>query len=130
MIHCLLENLAGRNPGGDDKAWHSGTGSLECFCKQRTGRNRSGDGQRRNMIKEPAMLIMSNDEQRTVPLCGVFGEYLIDIPKKVFSSPDSRGRMVVIGCPAKMDGRISVLWLDEYYLRHLRHLLGCHVSRE
>ena len=79
------------------------------------------------MIKEPAMLIMGNDKQRAIPLCWVFGEYLVDIPQKMFSSPDSRGRMVVIGCPAKMDGRIGILGLDEYYLRHFRHRLGCHI---
>ena len=49
------------------------------------------------MIKEPAMLIMGNDQQRAIPLCRVFGEYLVDIPQKMFSSPDSRGRAVVIG---------------------------------
>src|SRR3569623_490846 len=48
----------------------------------------------------------------------------------MFSSAGTCGRVVVIGCPAKMYGRIRVLGLDEYYLRHFRHCLGRLVPRE
>src|SRR5690242_17565114 len=82
------------------------------------------------MIEESAMLIVGNDEQCAFPLFGVLGKYLIDIPEKMFSSPNTRGRVVIIRRPAKMDGRIGVLRLDEYYLRHFRRQLGCHISRK
>ena len=81
------------------------------------------------MVKKTAMLIMRDDEQRTVPFRGILSQHLIYIPEKMFSWANRRGRMIVIGRPAKVDGGIGILGLNKYYLWHFRYRIGCPISR-
>ena len=129
MVEVAPVARPGAHDRRGDQRRHADSGRREWFLVQGPGGNRDLHRQRWDVIEEPAVLVVDDDEHRLRP-SGTAAQRRVDIAQKVLAGADRVGWVIVVRRKAEVDGRVAVLRLDEDHLRHLVIVVGGDVARK